>query len=484
MCAEKAYITQGFRPQRVLKHFEDICAIPHGSGNEWALSNHIIAMAQAKGYEYVRDEGGNLLVRVPASPGCEKAAPFLLQGHLDMVCAKNEGVALDMENEPVQLVLEGNILRADGTTLGADNAVGLCNMMALMEADDLRHPPLELLFTTREEIGLVGIQEFDISQIRSRRMINMDMGDPDCMVIGSAGSAKFDLEKTCQETPCSEKVLKIAISGLRGGHSGLLAGKNHTSALHLAGDVLGQLCDAQVVRLKKLETPGGGNSIPRAANLWVAVPDVAAAEAQLQDLARHFTKELPEEPGFTMAVTGAESGPCATAEETRAVADFMVLVPYDVTVRNTQHPEWVLCSALLMSAAYDNGRFTGFLAIRGNRDEYYADIKLKIDTVCRMTGVKAKQRAPWVPAWPETTDTPLQKLCRDIFREQCGSEMAVEAEHGTVEVGIIAQRIPDMDIVGFAPKSRGAHTPQEYLCLDTMEPFWNHLTELLSRLCD
>ena len=480
---EKNYLTKDFRPQRVLKHFEDICAIPHGSGKEQALGDHVIALARAKGYEYLRDDGGNILVRVPGCRGGEGAEPFLLQGHLDMVLAKAPGVTTDMDKEPVHLVLEGNTLRADGTTLGADNAVGLCSMMALMEAEDLPHPPLELLFTTREEIGLVGIQEFDMSLIRSRRMINMDMGDPDCMVIGSAGSAKFDLKKTCQHSPCQDKVLKVSISGLRGGHSGLLAGKNHASAVHVAGDTLGRLCNAQPVRLQKMETPGGGNSIPQAVDLWVAVPDAAAARTQLQELAQHFTKELPEEPGFTMTVTAAESGDCATVEETRALADFMVLVPYDVTVRNTQHPEWVLCSALLMAADYDGGQFTGFLATRGNRDEFFADMKLKIDTLCRMTGVEAKQRAPWVPAWPETDQTPLQKLCQEIHREMYGSDMAVEVEHGTVEVGIIARAIPDMDIVGFAPDSRGAHTPQEVLYLETMEPFWNHLTALLSRLC-
>lgn len=484
MCAEKKYITKDFRPQRVLKHFEDICAIPHGSGSEWALGDHIIALAQARGYEYVRDEGGNLLVRVPASPGCEEAAPFLLQGHLDMVCAKNEGVPLDMENEPVHLVLEGNILRADGTTLGADNAVGLCNMMALMEADDLRHPPLELLFTTREETGLVGIREFDMSQIRSRRMINMDMGDPDCMVIGSAGNAKFDLHRICQQEDCADLVLEILISGLRGGHGGLLAGKNYASALYLAGRVLTKLCDSQSVRLEKLETLGSGHSIPSAARLCAAVSDEAAARSLLAELAENFRRELREEPDFAMTVTTARGGSAASVADTRALADFLTLVPYDATIRNTTHPEWVLCSALLSMAAYEKGEFSGLLSVRANQDEFFDGVKTRIETLCRMTGVSAEMQAPWVPAWPETTNTPLQKLCLDIFREKFGGEMAVEVEHGTVEVSVIAKAIPDMDIVGFAPKSRGAHTPQEYLCLDTMEPFWLHLTELLSRLCD
>ena len=182
-----AYLLEDFAPQRVLRHFEDICAIPHGSGNELALGEHILALASHQKLETQRDSAGNILVRVPASPGYEKVPSLLLQGHLDMVCTQEKGMNKDFLHEPIQLVLDGHILRANGSSLGADNAVGLCNMMALMEADDLRHPPLELLFTTREEVGLEGIRQFDMTQLRSRRMLNMDMGDPDCMVIGSAG---------------------------------------------------------------------------------------------------------------------------------------------------------------------------------------------------------------------------------------------------------------------------------------------------------
>ena len=161
-----------------------------------------------------------------------------------------------------------------------------------------------------------------------------------------------------------------------------------------------------------------------------------------------------------------------------------MLVPYDVTIRSTLHPEWVLSSALLMAARYEMGRFSGLLSIRANRDEYFEGTMLRISTLCRMTGVTAAMQGKWIPAWPESTDTPLQTACRDTFHALFHREMQQEVEHGTVEVSVIAKAIPDMDIVGFAPKSRGAHTPQEHLYLDTMEPFWKHLTALLASLCE
>ena len=205
------YLLEGFEPQRVLRHFEDLCAIPHGSGHEEALADHIAALAAKRGLETVRDAKGNVFVRVPATPGYENAAPFLLQGHLDMVLAKEDGVDIDLEREPVRLILEGNVLRADRTTLGADNGVGLCNMMALMEADDLIHPELELLFTVEEETGMGGIKSFDMSLLRSRRMINMDCGDPDVLVMGAAGCAKYSLERKCESAPVSGAALQITI---------------------------------------------------------------------------------------------------------------------------------------------------------------------------------------------------------------------------------------------------------------------------------
>lgn len=477
------YLTENFEPRCVLERFEDICAIPHGTGHEQALGDWVMALAEKRGHEAIRDAAGNILVRVATTPGCENVPPILLQGHLDMVLAQEEGLERDMIHEPVHLVLEGSILRADRTTLGADNAVGLCHMLALMEADDLRHPPLELLFTVCEEEGLQGIQSFDMSQLRARRMINMDMGDPDCMVIGSAGSAKLTVNRPCHHTPCHDKGLEISISGLRGGHSGLLAGKNNVSALHLVGRILGTLCDAQSVRLICLESDSG-SGIPRSALLRVAVPDKDAAMTLLQDAARSLTDELWEESGFSMTATETVCEAAASAGDTRALADFLVLVPYDVTVRSTLHPEWVLSSALLMTARYEEGYFSGLLSIRANRDEYFDGTMLRISTLCRMTGITAVMQGKWIPAWPESLDTPLQTACRDTFRALFHREMQQKVEHGTVEVSVIAKAIPNMDIVGFAPKSRGAHTPQEHLYLDTMEPFWRHLTALLASLCE
>ena len=479
------YLLEGFEPPRVLRHFEDLCAIPHGSGHEEALADHIVALAQKGGHEVYRDSMHNVLVRVAATPGYEKAAPFLLQGHLDMVLAKDEGVDIDLEREPVRLILEGNVLRADRTTLGADNGVGLCNMMALMEADDLIHPELELLFTVEEETGMGGIESFDMSLIRSRRMINMDCGDPDVIVIGAAGGAKYSLERKCESTPVSGAALRIEVSGLLGGHSGIEVGKNRASAMDLLGRVLSGLCTELDVRLAAMESPTVGNGIPSRLSVTVVVPEAQREEAEA--ICRSYDKAFAAEvngiePGYVMTVTEAVAAAAMSAEDTRALADFMLLIPYEAIRRSHINPKWVLCSGLLTQANYEDGLFTGKFAIRANRDSYRDAAVERFTALCRITGVEATLLAPYSPAWPEKADSPFRDMCRDLYRELFGSEMVVQVEHGGVEPAVIAREIPEMDIVGFAPKSRGAHTTKEHFFVETALPFWQMLTALLERL--
>ena len=479
------YLLEGFQPQRVLRHFEDLCAIPHGSGHEKALADHIALLAEKKGYETHRDACGNVFVRVPATPGYEAAAPFLLQGHLDMVLAKEDGVDIDLETEPVLLILEGNILRADRTTLGADNGVGLCNMMALMDADDLVHPELELLFTVEEETSMGGIKGFDMSLIKSRRMINMDCGDPDVLVMGAAGGAKYALQRCCESSEVCGAALQITISGLLGGHSGIEVGKNRASAIDLGGRVLAALCEQMPVRLAAIDTPMVGNGIPQKMACTVVVPqdkrEEALAVCRACDSA--FAAEVKDiEADYRMEVADAAAQTAASEADTWAISDFLLLVPYEAIRRSHINPKWVLCSGLLTQVNYADGAFAGKFAIRANRDSYRDATVQRFLALCRMTGVKATQLAPFSPAWPEREVSPFRELCLQLYRELFGGEMVVQVEHGGVETAVIAKAIPEMDIVGIAPKSRGAHTTKEHLFVETVEPFWQMLVALLERL--
>ncbi len=479
------YILDGFGLPSLTRHFEDIAAIPHGSGSEKALGDHIMSVAKDNGLESIRDEAGNIIVKLPASSGFEGVAPVLIQGHIDMVLVKDDGVDIDMEHEGVRLVLEGNILRADGTTLGADNAVGICNMLALMQDRSVVHPPLELLFTVSEETGLVGVRQFDMTGIASRRMINMDCGDPDCMTIGSAGSAKYKLQRKCDEKPFAGMALRVEIKGLLGGHSGIEAGKNRASAVELAARLLSAMCDAAPVRLAAMECRGPQGGIPREIEFTVGF-DGAGLErikAVIAHMDAVFAAETAvPDPGYHMSIADAQAHTAMSEADTRTIADLMLLAPYDVSRRSTRNYAWPLCSALMTGTTYSEGLFRANFSIRANMDEYLEACEARFKALMRIMGARYTETER-NPAWPDDANSPLQTLCMKVYERMYGGPMKQEIEHGVVEVSVIKKALPDMDIAGFAPKSRGAHTTNEHLYVDTLIPFWRYLTAVLEAMC-
>lgn len=480
------YITAFYEPQIVLKYFEDICSIPHCSGNEKVLGDYIISLAKKKLLEVVQDAKGNILIRKPGTSGNEKVPSFLMQGHMDMVCVKKDCCNLDMKRENVKLILENNVLRAEGTSLGADNAVGLCNMLAVMMGDDFLHPPMEFLFTVEEETGFAGIRNFDMKQIKSRRMLTMDCGDPDTMVIGGAGSVKAHFSKKCNMELVSGNAYKIAFNGLTGGHSGIEAGKNRASAIELMGRAIEILCELQI-NLVSIRTEKIDGIIPTTAECIVMIPEgsIETAFVVMDKLHRDVYTEYQDietDLKFEFSASEVSEKMMISCMDTKDIADFLLLMPYGVQKRSMDNLNWVMCSSLITYVECNNGQFAGKFAIRGNMDELKYSVYKKAQKICELSRVKLEKYDD-VPAWPMKRDSMLQKLCQDTYRELFKQELFVEPIHGGVEAGIISLAIRDMDIVGLAPKSRGAHTADEHLFLDTMEPFWRFLTELLKNMC-
>lgn len=480
-------LLENFAPQEVLRHFEDVCAIPHGSGNERALADHIATLAQANGHEVLRDDTGNVFVRVAAASGCEGAPPLLIQGHMDMVCAKAEGCPIDMEKEPIRLVVEGNILRADGTSLGADNAVALCHMMALMEPHDFPHPPLELLFTVEEETTMRGVKAFDTTLLRARAMVNMDGGDPDTMVVGSAGGCGFRVERQYAPSPCGDgdKALTVTIQGLRGGHGGLEAGKNRGNAVLLSARLLDALCRAVPMGLAALASPQDAN-IPTWTSLTVVYP--AAEEDTVRGVIAAcdgaFRAELDTiEPDYCLTTVDAAAESAISPADTRLLADTIALFPQDVLRRDEKDIRNILGSSLLTHVTLENGAFRGRWRLRYSAPCVREQAVPLVEGLCRLAGLSVEPYGNDTPPWQYREVSPLRDVCLRVYRDTFGEEMHTELENGSIEPSYLTRAVPDMDCVVFAPKSRGAHTPKEHLYLDTMAPFWDYFKAVLAALC-
>lgn len=497
------YLTEGMEPAHVLRFFEDICRIPHGSGNEAEMAQFIMTLAAEQGLAYEQDQHGNVLVHLYASPGCEEAPMFLMQGHMDMVLAKEDWVTLDLNTDPVPLRRDGNLLYAEGTTLGADNAVGLCNMLAVMTDKTVKHPPMELLFTVREERGLEGIALFDASLLKSRRMLTMDCGDPDVLMLGSAGSLAYDLCMNLEQEDSHGKGFCVELSGLHGGHTGLEIGNGYANALSLMTTILAALEAECGAKLVSLEVGGGSGSIPRSAKSIVLLPSSCRVSGDVESPAHTADSVLVRAVSivdqyaaifrseFELTEDSLEFG-CGqvllpetmlTAESTRALLDFLTFYPCGDQKRHAKVQTQVMGSALIKNASLKEGVFTGQYAIRSNTDAYKYILGSRFERLCRHFGVEHRIVKD-MPAWPEKPQSHLKDLCLEVYRDCFGIDLKTELVHGGEEASIIAREIPDMEIVGIAPYSRGAHTTSERLHLDTMLPVWNFLTALLARLAE
>lgn len=469
-----------------MRYFEEICGIPHPSGHEEAIRSYIRGCAERFGHRCVEDSTGNLIVYVDATPGCEDAAPMLLQAHMDMVATKVPGSGHDFLRDPIRLHMEdGHYLYADGTTLGADNAVGLVNMLALMEDRTVVHPPLELLFTVCEESGMVGIRHVDFRLLRSRRMLNMDCGDPDTMCISCAGYANCVIRLPVVRERAEGVSYALEISGLSGGHAGLMIDSGRASAVVLMGRVLCALRRETAYRIASVDC-GRVQAIAPEARAVLVMP--ADMEERARGVLKRLLPQLQEEYGAAdpdIAVTlerTAAVDMAMDAESGARCAELLYLLPYGVVKRDHRDRSVILNSVNTFHVATSDGAVECEQMVRSPIDSLKWELVDRIGILAEILGAGMTVEDS-CPGWPCRRDSELQTLCRRVYRRLTGEELKTEQVNSCAETGVIAGAIPEMDIVALAPWGRGAHTPREHLDVDTLQPFWEFLTELLRSMC-
>ena len=477
-----------FEPKAVIKHFVNICNIPHPSGHEEGIREYIRKIADENGQEYFIDKGGNIIVYVEASPGNESLPPYLIQAHMDMVPAKEEWSNHDFLTEPISLKLVDNrYLYADGTTLGADNAVGMMYMLTLMEDKTVIHPPLELLFTTREEVGLQGIREVDFSKIKSRRMMNMDCGDPDVMCVSTAGAAQCMVKLPLKETELKGEVLELSIGGLLGGHGGLMIDSGRLSAIAAMGRVMSELhkkvtfniVDARCKRFSGIPSE-------MKAVISVAEDKTEKASQVIAEIEKEICAEYadPEKDLFIRLkkCTEISYDKMMDDETSQRFWELLYLIPFGVTKRDYKEKETVLCSNNMVEVSIKDGFAHIEMMVRSPLDTVKQEVVDRIELIASLCGSEMILLDSF-SGWPYRSDSPMQELCHETYRELTGKELKTEKENACAETGVILGEIPDMDCIAIAPCSKGAHTTREYLDMDTVKPFWDFLVLLLKKMC-
>ena len=479
-------------PQPLWQHFDEILKIPRPSKQEERARRYVLEIAARKGLRHRQDAAGNLVVEKPASPGREAAPIVVLQGHLDMVTEKNSGTAHDFDRDPIVPQREGDWVKATGTTLGADNGIGAAAMLAVMEADDWVHGPLELLFTVDEETGLNGVLDLDPAAIalQGRLLLNLDSEEEGAVTIGCAGGSTSHLSLPLETapTPAGAAALDIHLSGLKGGHSGMEIHLQRGNAVKLLARALSAgVAAVQQAPFHLASFQGGNkhNALPREAQARVVLPAAsrdAFAAAVEREAAAMASEIHAVDPGLTVEIADAAVPQLVwTAAATRTALDLLSALPHGVLAMSMDIPGLVETSLNLATVAEDGGRLAALTSIRSSVASAMRATKQSLRAIADLAGAEAAENDGY-PGWKPDVDSPLLTRFRQVHRRVAGSDPELKAVHAGLECGVLGEKFAGMDMISFGPVIQGAHSPDERVNVPSVGRFYDLLKATLAEL--
>ena len=466
------------------RFFEDISKIPHGSKNEKALSDWIVAFAKARDLSWYQDDWHNVVVYKPASAGYEDHAPLMLQAHIDMVCEKNQDVEFDFEKDALKLKIEDGFLKADGTTLGADDGAGVAYMLAILDDASAKHPALECVFTTQEEIGLYGASGLDTSKLSAHRLINLDGGGEIQTLISAAGGLSCNLKKEPTPEPAVGNAYQISVGGCKGGHSGGEIDKERVNANKLLARILHELMKSFDVQLAMFCGGLKENAIPREAKSVVLLD---ASLAAVEEILHPFIQALKQEneaadAGLTIAVEAVEAPAQGYSKAaSRELVKMMFLMPNGMVHRNLDLNQLVDASLNMGVVRMDEQQCSLEISLRSATDSMLDMLGDQVRETAELFGFEAAFSARY-PGWAFEKTSALREQLKTVFKDMYGKELKLEAVHGGCECGIFRAIYDDMDIVTIGPITNDIHTPQEAMDLASFDRTYDLLTAFLEAL--
>lgn len=466
----------------VLNLFEQLSQIPRESGNEKAVSDWIRDWALERGLEVRQDDIWDLLITKPASKGYEDHPPVLMQAHIDMVCEKDSDSDHDFSKDPIRFKTDGDwIVSASGTTLGADNGVGVAAAMAVLGDKDLPHPPLEVVFTVQEETTFAGAESVDVSSCKAKRMINLDHADERELIVGSCGGTgvifTMPLERE-GNVPEGKQAFLIRVSGLKGGHSGEDIHRGRGNAINLLLRLL-ENADVSIVSIT-----GGTNrlAIPREAEAVVFASDAKALQETVAEAEAVFRKEYGQAPDLAITVeSAAETGAPLTEEAFRKIASAVRLYPNGIAQMNGNLEGLVESSDNIGIISTEGDVLTLTSEVRGAYQSTVADITKTIEALAEIMGAEVEYFGGYVP-WEFEAESELRNLAVGLYKEMFGGEMKQLALHAGLECGFFAEKIPGLDLISIGPDCQYFHSPQERVSITSIGHFYEFLKALLARL--
>lgn len=470
-------------PKSVFRFFEEICGIPHGSGNVDLLSNYLVAFAKERGLFCRQDAMKNVIISKEASPGYEEKEGIILQGHMDMVAVKKPDCAVDMKTQGIKVVVDGDSVCAEGTSLGGDDGIAIAYALAILDDDSLPHPHLDVVITVDEEVGMDGAKELDLSDVKGTRLLNLDSEDEGYFLAGCAGGASLKHTLPVSRIERKGTLYTCKIGGLLGGHSGGEIHKERGNANSLMGRLLQELFEVTDIGILSLEGGLADNAIPREAVLKFAASE---KEEELEQAVRDFEKVLQAElvtkdPGVRIEMTkeGEESCLCLNAVCGEKVKELLLLMPNGVQAMSADMHGLVQTSLNNGIMKLDEKEFHIVTSVRSSVTSEKEALITKVTTLTKVLGGSVEVSGDY-PGWTYQKESPFRDLCIKVYQEMYGKKPVIQAIHAGVECGILLEKRPDLDCVSLGPDMKDIHTTEEKLSISSTKRVWEYVCRVLA----
>ena len=473
----------GLAPESVFAYFEKLCSIPRGSGNTKAISDYLASFAREQGLHYIQDRSNNIIIFKDGVGDCADHAPVILQGHMDMVCEKDESCPVDMEKDGLDVTHDGKYVYAKGTTLGGDDGIAVAYALALLESKTIAHPPLEVVITVDEETGMLGAADIDISMLKGRTLINIDSEEEGVFTVSCAGGASVTVTLPAPRHPVYGPCIRLTVDGLQGGHSGVEIHKNRANANKVMGELLSRVQQIMPFCITSLSGGAKDNAIPRSCQATLVMLGMDAE--RINDVASQLQEEIRtqyDEPDAVISGDNVDAlgGNALSTEVTAKVIALLCAVPNGVQAMSADIPGLVQTSLNLGIVTLSEA-LTLTLSVRSSVNSEKQALLDRLRELARFYDAAYEENGDY-PAWEYKPDSRLRDTMVQVYEEMYGASPEVVAIHAGLECGMLSEKLPGLDCVSIGPDMQDIHTSREKLDIASTERTWNFLLQILKRL--
>lgn len=479
-------VLSALEPKKVFEYFEEICEIPHGSGNVEKISDYLVKFAKDRELTVIQDELKNVIIIKEATAGYENEPAIILQGHMDMVAVKKPSLEMDMKTEGLKVAVDGDFVYAEGTSLGGDDGIAVAYALALLDGKEYAHPRLEVVITVDEEVGMDGARGIDLSMLKGHRMLNLDSEEEGIFLSSCAGGGRIHTYLPYARKEKEGVLYRISVEGLLGGHSGAEIHKERGNSNCLMGRMLYNLTKEIPVCLESIQGGLADNAIPRqtAAAVLIEEKDTGRFKEIVERTEKEVKAELAtKDPDFAVTCILADEGKyeCADEESTAQMAAYLMALPNGVQAMSADMPGLVETSLNLgiMELRKEEQELCCEFSVRSCMESAKQSLIGRVCSVAELAGASYSVSGDY-PGWAYRVDSPLRKKIVGLYEQMYGRKPEVQAIHAGLECGILAAKIEDLDCISFGPDMRNIHTTEETLSISSTKRVWEFLIRLLA----